>query len=447
LREAVSGYVAAFDPAVVSGDDASVVMREAKAIESAAGALKALAAARVAETAAWKRSGDRSAAHHLARTTGTTVSAAAETLSTAQRMRELPELDAAARRGDLSAQQAAAISGAAGANPSATRRLLEAAERQSLQELRDECARTKAASESVGTEERRRRMHRRRYLRTFTDDEGGWNLRFRDNPEVGAEILSALEPLRDRIFERARKEGRRENFEAYGADALVAMARRSESCECDGGEACDDTAKADCGGGGHADADVSKAPKSASNSGDPPAKGPRRKPKRGQGRRRRFGRAKVIVRVDAAALRRGRPTDGEVVEVVGVGPVAVSAVREILAEGDPFLAAVVTDGVTVTGVAHLGRRFNAHQQTALEFAYPTCAREGCWATARLENDHRDPFALTHVTTTDSADRLCQREHDLKTNHGWSLVEGSGKRPFVPPWDPRHPKNVPRVAPP
>jgi hypothetical protein len=302
-------------------------------------------------------------------------------------------------------------------------------------------------------------------LRTFTDDEGGWNLRFRDNPERGAEILSALEPLRDRIFNHARKEGRRENFEAYGADALVEMARRCESCECDGAG---DTVQPDCPGGdddrhgdgrsgaerraapgGHGRDDVaaSMAATPTPASAQANAKGQRRKPTRPKGRRRRFGRAKVIVRVDQSALRRGHPTEGEVVEIVGVGPVAVSAVREILSEGDPFLAVVITDGAKVSGAAHMGRHFNAHQQTALEFAYPTCAREGCWATARLENDHRDPFALTHLTTTDSADRLCSREHDLKTNHGWSLVDGSGKRPFVPPWDPRHPKNVPRAGPP
>jgi hypothetical protein len=27
---------------------------------------------------------------------------------------------------------------------------------------------------------------------------------------------------------------------------------------------------------------------------------------------------------------------------------------------------------------------------------------------------------------------------LKSNQGWALVEGSGKRDFVPPGDPRHP---------
>src|SRR5215210_8632832 len=65
--------------------------------------------------------------------------------------------------------------------------------------------------------------------------------------------------------------------------------------------------------------------------------------------------------------------------------------------GDPFLAASVTDGEAVVGVAHLGRRANARQQTALEWLYPSCAAEGCTAVACLENDHRVDWAASHTT--------------------------------------------------
>jgi hypothetical protein len=37
------------------------------------------------------------------------------------------------------------------------------------------------------------------------------------------------------------------------------------------------------------------------------------------------------------------------------------------------------------------------------------------------------------------DRLCHYHHRLKTTKRWALVEGSGKRDFVPPEDPRHPR--------
>src|SRR5688572_11790433 len=72
-----------------------------------------------------------------------------------------------------------------------------------------------------------------------------------------------------------------------------------------------------------------------------------------------------------------RSAPGESCEVAGFGPIAASAVRDLIDTGDPFLAAVVTRGTQVVGVAHLGRRANATQQTALEWLYPTCAAEGC----------------------------------------------------------------------
>ncbi|MDQ3978755.1 MAG: HNH endonuclease, partial [Actinomycetota bacterium] len=97
-----------------------------------------------------------------------------------------------------------------------------------------------------------------------------------------------------------------------------------------------------------------------------------------------------------------------------------------------FLAAVVTKGQAVVGVAHLGRRPNAAQQTALQWLYPTCAVEGCASVARLEVDHRIDWSATRVTVFDLLDRLCPHHHRLKTREGWGLVEGREKRAFVPP---------------
>ena len=151
------------------------------------------------------------------------------------------------------------------------------------------------------------------------------------------------------------------------------------------------------------------------------------------------------MRVDLEALLRGWPIEGEVCEIAGFGPVAVSALRDMIDTDDPFLAAVVTKGDKVMGVAHLGRRPNASQHTALQWLYPSCANEGCSARARLDYDHRLDWADSHITVLDLLDRLCGHCHALKTRKNWSLVEGRGKRPFVAPEDPRHPRNIePRV---
>ena len=138
------------------------------------------------------------------------------------------------------------------------------------------------------------------------------------------------------------------------------------------------------------------------------------------------------MRVDLGVLLRGYAIEGEVCEIAGFGPVAVSAVRDMIDTDDPFLTAVVTKGQKLLGVAHLGRRPNALQQTALQWLYPSCANEACSAQARLDYDHRLDWSRTHFTVLDLLDRLCSHCHALKTRQNWSLVEGRGKRALVPP---------------
>ena len=453
LRESLSGYAAGFDAALLSAVEAELVVEEASRIEKIAANLKGLAAARLAEVGSWRAEGDRSAAHQLARRTGTSVVQAASVIETARRLGALPETAAAARRGELSAEQAAAIVDAAGADAGAEHALLEAARRSPLAELRQQCARTKAAA-GVDAEARRRRIHERRSLRSFTDAEGVWHLHCRNNPEVGARIMAALDPFRDAVFREARSEGRHEPPEAYAADALTEMARQSwagpvcaeapaaasavpRSAETDSADPGPGTAHpegtAEAGGvvgepGESAFVAQAKTNVGPANGADAP---------RGRG----GGGSKVIVRVDLGVLLRGYAIEGEVCEIAGFGPVAVSAVRDMIDTDDPFLTAVVTKGQKLLGVAHLGRRPNALQQTALQWLYPSCANEACSARARLDYDHRLDWSRTHFTVLDLLDRLCSHCHALKTRKNWSLVEGRGKRALVPPEDGRHPRNA------
>jgi hypothetical protein len=153
------------------------------------------------------------------------------------------------------------------------------------------------------------------------------------------------------------------------------------------------------------------------------------------------GGVKILARVDLPALLRGYAVGDEACELAGYGPVAVSAIRDLMDTADPFLAAVVTKGKDVVGVAHLGRRPTAHQHSALEWLHPTCGVEGCTSLTFLETDHRQDWAKTHTTVFDLLDRLCRHHHDLKTKENWGLVEGRGKRAFVSPDDPRHPRNA------
>ena len=114
----------------------------------------------------------------------------------------------------------------------------------------------------------------------------------------------------------------------------------------------------------------------------------------------------------------------------------------MIATGDPVLKAIVTNGKKVVGVVHMRRRPNAYQKSALDWLFPTCAAKGCGTRACfLETDHREDWAHTHITVLELLDRLCRYHHRLKTTKGWALVEGTGKRDFVPPDDPRHPRHA------
>jgi len=302
LRDAMGRYLSVFDTSLLSTEQAAGAVALAAAIENMAATVKGLAAARAASGGAWKDAGDRSAAHHLARTTGTSVGQATEAIETARRLEKLPAVAAAARAGELSPEQAAAVADAASVDASAETSLVAKARTSSLGELREECARTKAAARP-DAEARRKAIHAQRYLRSWADAEGAWNLKMRDNPEVGAEVMAAVDAIRDRLFKAARDEGREEPSEAYAADALAELARTGGA---------------------------------------------------GEGARRTRSRAKIIVRVDLPALLRGQVCNGEVCELAGFGPVAASAIRDLIDTRDPFLAAVATKGEEVVGVAHLG---------------------------------------------------------------------------------------------
>ncbi|HEV3352321.1 MAG TPA: hypothetical protein VG076_05330 [Acidimicrobiales bacterium] len=394
LERSLASVAVDFDPALLSAGQAEGVMERAARMEHICATLKALAAARVAETELWRMGGDKTPAHMLGWRTGEAVSKAQQQLDNATRLAKHPKTDAAARKGKLSPDQQAAITDAAEADPRAEDDLLHMADRgASLQELRDEAARRKAQAQDP--EEAHRRIHAERHARSWTGPDGAWNFGARGTADAGATFMGALRARADALFKKARAEGRHEPAEAYLFDALMSLA-----------------------------ADDTRTDAKAAASGS-----------RG---------TKVLVRVDLEALFRGHPTAGEVCEIAGFGPVPVSVVKELLAQGDTFLAAVITKGVAVVGVAHLGRSHTAAQRSALQWLYPVCAVEGCSALAR-EIDHRHDWTKTHRTLFDDSDPYCRHHHDLKTYEGWGLVEGSGKRAFVSPDDPRHPNHAPKGA--
>jgi hypothetical protein len=388
IRDAVRMFATSFDPALVDAATAAALVKDWAAIANMAETVVALAARRVAETAVWRETGSASAADWLAGVSGTTASHARETLATAERLSDLDDVATAARCGDLSPAQASAVSDAAAADPETESALLALARRQSLGELRDTCARTKAAADP-DPEATHRRLRAARRLRRYRDCEGSEHLHAQGTAEDMALIDQALRPLIDARFAAARREGRQEPTEAYAFDALVDLAR-----------------------GAAAMVPAGKKPSP---------------------------RYMAVLRLDWEAIIRGWVEDDETCEVAGLGSIPVSVARDLL--GDSVMKLVITKGTGVVNVTHLGRGVNTAQQIALLWQMPMCTREGCPRRKRLENDHRVPWAELLETELRNIDPLCGPDHHLKTHEGWALVQGSGRRPMVPPGHPDHPRSV------
>ncbi|MBA3281554.1 MAG: DUF222 domain-containing protein [Acidimicrobiia bacterium] len=369
-------------------------------IERCGRTLKTMAAAKVAASPAWQGDGDRSPEDWLARTTGSSRKDAESTVETGKRLEGLPATAEAARRGDLSAQQAEAIAGAATADPAAEARLLDAAKRKTLRELQAECRRTKAHADP-DPEATAKRIHTKRSCRAWYDDDGTGHLHLSGPTATIARIDNAVRHRADCLFARARAEGRREPADAYAFDAAEQLIIRSAAAA----RAATDGARKVASDIDTDEVDGTPVPGGAD--------------------------AKIIVRVDHAALLRGRAIDGEICEIAGIGPIPVSVVREWM--GDAFVAVLLTKGDDITKVVHLGRRFTATQRTALQWQDPVCARRGCTNRLRLEYDHFEDWAATHTTRLEAGKRFCNPCHRLKTT-GWlvSPPDRHGECTFAEP---------------
>ncbi|MDQ1373289.1 MAG: hypothetical protein QOJ09_627, partial [Actinomycetota bacterium] len=218
-RGAMAAFATEFDARVLSVSAARRVMREASAIEHMAATVKAMAAARVAEGGDWRRDGYRSPAEAVAKETGSSLGQAIDALRTAEALDELPAVAAAARRGELSPQQAAAVASAAAVAPDEQARLLEEAKRLSLRELQGECGRTKAAHRDP--DEQAAKIREQRRVRSWTDSEGMGHVKAQGPVEDIAVIMARINDQRDKVFAEARAGGRQEPSEAYAFDALV----------------------------------------------------------------------------------------------------------------------------------------------------------------------------------------------------------------------------------
>jgi hypothetical protein len=389
LRDAL----AELDPGCHDGPTARRRLEEFAEAQRLATAGVTLMACRVDDTGSFDVAKYRSTAHFLAKVSGTSVFAAEQTIRTAHQIEALPATDAALRAGELSGVQAKLVAAAASADPSAEPLMLECAHTDGVKGLEAEGTRVIAAA-ARDADKQYERIQRERAFRHWRDHDGSGRIDVRGPLDLTTRVALALQPYEKELFEAARTANEKVRSEALMFDALVAMADAS-----DGG-----------------------APA--------PAKGPR---------------ATVTVRVDHRAFTSGTIEPGEVCEIVGVGPIPVS-VAQRLAE-DAFLKALITEGVDVLAVSHLGRTIPAHLRTALDDLYPECAIAGCNVSWGLEIDHNLPVEERGPTALWNLNKVCPYHHAYKHRENLRLVGTGTQQHFVPAAEWLPPDRPPQGQPP
>jgi hypothetical protein len=205
------------------------VPRAARVVEQCAEAERVLAALRVAAAATlknktiWRREGFRSAAHWMAAKTGTAVGPATEALDMADQLACLPD------RG-RGIPGRAAVGGAGGGDHRCRFRSTGGAGsaaggggKLSLQGLREECRRVKAAV-IVDEDDRYRRIHKARRLRGWVDRHQVGHLSATMTADQLAVIMNEIHGRGADIMADAIRGGWVESREAHLVDALVDMA-------------------------------------------------------------------------------------------------------------------------------------------------------------------------------------------------------------------------------
>jgi hypothetical protein len=379
LIEELQRCVADLDAGQLDGGEAMEMCARFAQVERLGAAGRLVTAERVKVTEAWRRGGSRTAADWVARNTGSDPERAKDGLETAGRLAECPIVAGAIRAGRLSEAQAQVIVDAVAVRPDVEERLVEFARSNSLRRLREECRRLKNADASAAEEYQK--VHAGRALKTWFGRDGAFCGSFRITADTGAAFMAAVEERKAKHVKAARREERREPFEAYAADALVELVTED----------------------------------------------------RGGARRATSPKHMVIVHVAYEAITRGALADGEVCEISGVGPVPLEVVRSLAS--DSILRVLVTKGGQPMAVTPGVRTIPRALRLLIEARDRTCVVPGCDVKLGVQIDHRKPFSQLGPTDLENCGLLCKRHHDMKTYLGYVLARAAdGSWTFTPPDD-------------
>jgi hypothetical protein len=260
------------EPADLRASDASRLIEMTGAFDRQSAGLRALALDRALEAKVWKDEGYTSPQRYLAAKLGVTVAEATRIVATAERLRSQPKTREAMRKGELSDDEADAVTAANDAEPHREDEHLDAAtggshdpaapgpehgepggpggstgpdaqqgpkardrRRETIAELRRRKERAKARADR-DAKEREERLHSERTANKGTTPEGGWQLWTRNTKAAGHRVEAALAVAMDELKAERRAAGLEPL--TYGrllADALVRVADKSMGAAPPGG--------------------------------------------------------------------------------------------------------------------------------------------------------------------------------------------------------------------
>jgi hypothetical protein len=324
----------------------------------------------------WADSGCGSCAEWLAWRCALLPRAAREHVRVARRLPELPRVQAAFARGELSYAKVRALTRVADADSEGE--LLELAGVMTAAQLERAVSAYRRVTSAEAND-----LHEDAHLTTFWDADGSLVIRGRLAPEAGALFLRALEAARDSLWEKGRKHERGSAEPRRGPTSAEALAALSDAA----------LASTDGRSGGE--------------------------------------RYQVVVHVDADAL----ASEGEAGCALDDGPALAPETARRLACDASLVAFSERDGKSVR-VGRKTRAIPPALRRALRARDRGCRFPGCENRRFVDAHHVRHWARGGETTLANLVLLCRRHHRLVHEGGYGIDE---RLRFYDPWGRRLPR--------
>ena len=220
IDQTLAGLIAGSDLDVFTPHEIEQLLPTGATLRNRLDAWIAAQLRRLTDAHAHRIAGRTDVANRCAHLLGITPTETARISDTTERLGELRDVADAARNGCLSGREIELIVGVAADHPAAQHRLLAAAG-NGIQVLKDECWRVRRECEPDG--DVTKRLRRQRSYRSWFDDDGMYNGRFKLTPEIGAEVKAAIQDMQNHLYRNRHTGDADDTADNRAADALTAL--------------------------------------------------------------------------------------------------------------------------------------------------------------------------------------------------------------------------------